>query len=150
MQVHSGCVVPEELLYHLEYDNWVRLEPDGTALVGMTDLAQTRCGRIVSLTFKAVGRRVRRGRTLAVVESAKWVGPFPAPLSGTLVATNADAFAADQLLANRDPYGDGWFARIAPDRLEEEAGDLVDGLEAMAHFRAVIDDEGISCMRCAD
>lgn len=150
MLVHAGCAVPEEYLYHLDYDCWVRLEEDGTALLGMTDIAQTRCGKIVSITFKALGRRIARGRTVAVIESAKWVGPFPAPLSGTLVATNAEGFAADGLIANRDPYGAGWLARIAPDRLDDERGDLVTGVEAFPHFREVIERDEISCMRCAD
>ena len=47
MQVHAGCAIPEEYLYDLEFDNWVRLEHDGTATLGMTDVAQTRCGKIV-------------------------------------------------------------------------------------------------------
>ncbi len=150
MLVHAGCAIPEEYLYHLEFDNWVRLEEDGSALVGMTDVAQTRCGKIVAMTFKAIGRRIARGRTVAVIESAKWVGPFPAPVSGTLVATNADGFAADGLIANRDPYGAGWVARILPDRLEEEREDLVTGVDAFPYFRELIERDELTCMRCAD
>lgn len=150
MQVVAGCAIPEEYLFSLEHDNWVRIEDDGTALVGLTDVAQTRCGKIVSITFKAIGRRLARGRTLAVIESAKWVGPFPAPLSGTLVESNREGFSADGLVANRDPYGAGWVARIAPDRLAEERGLLSDGIAAFDHYKAVIEREGITCMRCAD
>jgi glycine cleavage system H protein len=148
--VYAGCAVPEEYLYDLDHDNWVHLEADGTARLGMTDLAQTRCGKIVSLSFKPVGRRVARGRALAVIESAKWVGPFPAPLTGTVVATNADVFARDPLIANRDPYGAGWLVRLAPEQLDDERRALVDAPTAFARFRAVIDREGITCMRCAD
>jgi len=150
MLAHAGCAVLEELLYDLEHDNWVRLDDDGTALLGMTDIAQTRCGKIVSISFKPVGRRVPRGKTLAVIESAKWVGPFPAPLSGEIVATNAEGFAADTLIANRDPYGAGWLVRIRPDDVEAERAALVDAQTAFAHFRELIDREGITCMRCAD
>ena len=32
-----------------------------------------------------------RGQSLATIESAKWVGPFPAVLSGVIVATNEAA-----------------------------------------------------------
>src|SRR5688500_10151424 len=101
-------------------NTWVRLEDDGSALLGMTDVAQTRCGKIVSISFKPVGRVIPRGRTLAVIESAKWVGPFRNPLSGEILATNEDTFAADGLIANRDPYGEGWLVRVAPNALEEE------------------------------
>ncbi len=145
----AGCAVPEGLVYDLAHDTWVRLEA-GEAWVGMTDVAQTRCGRLVQLSWKEVGRRVRRGRPLSVVESAKWVGPFVAPLTGVVVANNAGAFAADVALANRDPYGAGWLYRLAPERLGEELALLADAEAAFAHYRRLIEEEGIQCFRCAD
>lgn len=150
MQSHSGCAVPEEYLFDLELDSWVRIEAAGTALFGMTDVAQTLCGRLASVTFKPVGRRVARGRTLAVIESAKWVGPFKAPLSGEIVEVNADSVLSDPVIVNRDPYGAGWLVRISPDRLDEERGGLIDGVEAFPHIRRRIEEEEITCMRCAD
>lgn len=150
MQVHAGCAIPEEYLYDLEFDNWVRIEADGTATLGMTDVAQTRCGRIVNISFRPVGKLVRRGKGLAVIESAKWVGPFRAPLTGTIVATNAETFAEDGLIANRDPYGRGWLVRLQPAALDEEREGLVDGVEAFPAIRAAIDRDGLTCMRCAD
>ena len=51
-------------------------------------------------------------KSLVTIESAKWVGPFPAVLTGEIVATNEAAFHADILTANKDPYGAGWLVRI--------------------------------------
>ena len=150
MQVYRGCAIPEELLYSVEFNNWVRLEDRGTALLGMTDMAQSMCGKIVSITWKSPGKVIRRGRTLAVIESAKWVGPFPAPLTCEVVENNAETFDADGLIANRDPYGDGWLLRVQPTALEEERGELLDGLQAIEEFRELIDREELTCMRCAD
>lgn len=150
MQVYRGCAVPEEYLYHLEFNNWVRLEEDGTAVLGMTDVAQTLCGKVVSITWKASGKKVERGRALAVIESAKWVGPFPAPLTCEVIETNAERFTADVLIANRDPYDEGWLVRVQPLALEQERPDLVDGKGAMESFRELIDREEISCFRCVD
>ena len=144
-----GCVVPGDLLYDLGRDVWLRVEGDEMVL-GMTDVAQTRCGRFVSVSFKAVGRQVRQGRPLAVIESAKWVGPFPAPLSGEIMATNDAAFAADLAVANRDPYGAGWLVRLRPSDLEAERGHLADGPTAFDYYRTVIEKEGIRCFRCSD
>jgi glycine cleavage system H protein len=144
-----GCVVPDDLLYDLDRDVWLRPEGDEMVL-GMTDVAQTRCGRFVGVSFKAVGRQVRQGRPLAVVESAKWVGPFPAPLSGEITATNDAGFAADLAVANRDPYGAGWLVRLRPSDLEAERGHLVDGAAAFEHYRSLIEQEGIRCFRCCD
>jgi glycine cleavage system H protein len=148
-QTWYGCVVPDDLLYDTERDVWLRPEGDEMVL-GMTDVAQTRCGRFVGVSFKAVGRQVRQGRPLAVVESAKWVGPFPAPLSGEITATNDAAFAADLAVANRDPYGAGWLVRLRPRDLEAERGHLVDGAAAFEHYRSLIEREGIRCFRCSD
>lgn len=150
MLVHRGCAIPEEYLYDIEHNVWVRLEDDGTARMGMTDVAQTMCGKIVSLSFKPVGTTVRRGRTLVVIESAKWVGPFRSPLSGELLETNEAAFAADGLVANRDPYGAGWLVRMAPAALDDEREHLVDGVAAFGQYREIIDRDEITCMRCAD
>lgn len=150
MQVHHGCAIPEEYLYDVELNVWVRLEDDGTARLGMTDVAQTLCGKIVSLSFKRVGTTVARGRTLAVIESAKWVGPFRSPLTCELLETNEAAFVADGLIANRDPYGAGWLVRIASVVLDDERAHLVDGVAAFDQYQEIIDRDEITCMRCAD
>jgi glycine cleavage system H protein len=128
---------------------WARLEADGAVTLGMTDPAQTRCGQIVSVRFKAVGRQVRRGQSLATIESAKWVGPFPAVLSGEIAAANEAGFRADLLAANRDPYGRGWLVRLRPTAWEEERRWLQSGPDALARYRARIDERKITCMRCA-
>ncbi|MHB8657617.1 MAG: glycine cleavage system protein H [Solirubrobacteraceae bacterium] len=151
MQVHAGCALPEEYLYDLEYDVWVQLEDDGSARVGMTDIAQTRCGRLVSVTFqKRPGVTVKRGRTLVVIESAKWVGPFHSPLSGEVLEINDAGLGADPVIANRDPYGAGWFVRIAPEALEEERSALLDGVSAFPLVREQIERDDIRCFRCAE
>ncbi|MEK7422371.1 MAG: glycine cleavage system protein H [Actinomycetota bacterium] len=147
-QVWRGCSVPDDLLYDVDHHVWVRFDGD-EAIVGMTDVSQTMCGRFVSVSWKRPGRPIIRGRPIAVVESAKWVGPFPAPLSGTLLANNEAAFADDIAVANRDPYGEGWIARLAPSRLDEELGLLVDGAEAFARYQTFIDENDIRCFRCA-
>lgn len=148
-QVWYGCVVPDDLLYDLDLHVWVRLEED-EAVVGMTDVAQTMGGRIVQITWRPVGRVVKRGRSIAIVESAKWVGPFPAPLTGEVLAVNEEAFAGDVAIANRDPYGEGWFARIRPAELEAERANLVDGETAFERYRGFIEEKEIRCFRCVD
>jgi glycine cleavage system H protein len=144
-----GCEVPADLLYDLDRNVWLRFDGDEVVL-GMTDVAQTLCGRIVSVDWKEVGRSVRQGRPLAVIESAKWVGPFPAPLSGEIVANNAVAFEADVAVANRDPYRSGWLVRLRPTVRETEVGHLVDGATAFEHYKRLVEERDIRCFRCAD
>ncbi len=149
-QVYRGCEIPPELEYDLERDVWARFEDDGTVTLGMTDMAQARAGKLVSILFKAQGKTLRSGQSAATIESAKWAGPFPTPLSGEIVANNEAAFANDVLIANRDPYGAGWVVRLRPTSLDEERGRLVDGRQAFGAIRERIDRDKVSCMRCAD
>jgi glycine cleavage system H protein len=146
-------VVPNDLRYDLEADVWVRLEDrDGRVevVVGMTDVAQTRGGRLVQVGWKRPGSRVVRGRPLAIIESAKWVGPMRSPLTGVILATNEAEFTRDVAVANRDPYGRGWFCRISPSALDAEVAVLADADQAFEHYRQLIEAEGITCIRCAD
>jgi glycine cleavage system H protein len=147
MAIYKACEIPEELFYDVDYDVWVRLEEDGTVTLGMTDPAQARCGRIVNITFKAVGKALRRGQSVAIIESAKWVGPFPTPLTGILVAVNEE-FRKDILVANKDPYGRGWFVRLRPTQFEVERGFLLEGPAAVEAYRQKIDELGVHCIRC--
>ncbi len=145
---HFGCLIPEDLLYDIEHDIWVRREGD-EAVVGMTDPAQTRCGKIVAIQLKAPGKRVARGRGVATIESAKWVGALPSPVSGEILANNEASFRQDLLVANRDPYGRGWLVRIRmsdPTELE----DLTPGDAAFELYKAKIDELELRCFRCAD
>jgi glycine cleavage system H protein len=147
--VWNGCVVPDDRLYDVDMHVWVMLDGD-EAVLGMTDVAQSMGGRIVQVTWMRTGRRLSRGRPLAVVESAKWVGPFPTPLTGEVLAVNTEAFERDTLIANRDPYRAGWMARVRPRQLEEELPHLVDGATAYAKYQKFINDNDIRCYRCAD
>lgn len=149
MNVYRGCAFPDGLLYAVQEDVWVRYA-DGVATMGMTDPAQTRCGKFISIRFKRVGSQVPKGRAYATVESAKWVGPFPAVLSGEVVETNEAAFERDMLAANRDPYEAGWFVKVRPSDWAAEKDALLDAARAYDAYRARIEDLKINCMRCAD
>lgn len=148
MTVVRGCELPEDVSYDVERDVWLR-RVGREVVCGMTDVAQTRCGKIVSLHFRRTGRLVPRGGSVCTIESAKWVGPFPAPLSGEIVATNAAGFAADPLMVNTDPYGDGWLVRLLPTQLEAEWGLLLQGDAAVKAYTKRIAELDVTCYRCA-
>jgi glycine cleavage system H protein len=148
-QVWNGCVVPDDRLYDLDLHVWVRFEGD-EALLGMTDVAQTMGGRVVSVSWKRPGRTLKRGQTIAVIESAKWVGPFPSPFSGELLTVNRQAYEEDIAIGNRDPYGAGWMARVRPADLDDERAHLSDGAAAYEFYRLFTDERDIRCYRCAE
>lgn len=149
-RAYRGCELPPELYYDVERDVWVRPDGDGTLTLGMTDPAQSRAGKVLHILFKKVGRHLDAGQSAATIETAKWAGPFPTPVGGTIVATNEPAYAADILIANRDPYGAGWIVRLDPDAWPAPSADLVTGADAVARYETRIDQLGVNCFRCAD
>ena len=148
METWAGCALPTDREYDVTADVWVKLE-GRLARVGMTDVAQTRMGRLVQLSWKAPGRTVERGRPLSVLESAKWVGPMISPLTGMIRENNRIAFDADVAVANRDPYERGWLYLIEPSK-ESELSELIGGEAAVQYYRELIDREEIQCFRCAE
>lgn len=147
--IFYACDIPEDLYYDIEHDVWIRFDGD-IAVLGMTDVAQTRCGKIAAISFRNVGKNVAHGKVLATIESAKWVGPFPAPFSCEIVETNETGFARDILLANKEPYTTGWLVKVRPTNLENERGHLVTGDEAFEKYKARIQELKVNCLRCID
>jgi glycine cleavage system H protein len=97
---------------------------DGTARIGITDHAQEAMGELVFVDLPDAGRTVKRGDSLAVVESVKAASDIYAPMDGEIVETN-DKLTASPELVNGSPYGDGWIVRLRPAR-KEDANQLLD------------------------
>ncbi|NCG08307.1 MAG: glycine cleavage system protein GcvH [Verrucomicrobia bacterium] len=102
--------VPEDLLYTKDHE-WVRLHEDGTATVGITDYAQESLGDITFIEFPDEGASFQSGETFGVVESVKAASDLYMPLAGEVIAINAEADGAPDLL-NSDPYAAGWLLKI--------------------------------------
>lgn len=139
----KGCNLPEDLHYLVEAHVWARQE-DGVVVLGLTDVAQSLARKIISVTLKRPGKKLAKGKSLGTVESSKWVGPVPAPVAGEIVEVNA-ALPGDPQLLNRDPYGAGWIAKLAPDDWDTDSADLVTGEAGVGAYHAYLDQEGISC-----
>lgn len=143
MSTVLGCNIPDDLHYLVEKHVWARREGE-LVVIGLTDVAQNLAKGIISVTTKRVGRTLGKGKSVATVESSKWVGPVPVPVGGELVEVN-EALSGDPGLLNRDPYGEGWIAKLRPDDWEGESQDLVSGPEGVAAYQAFLEQEGISC-----
>jgi glycine cleavage system H protein len=139
----ANCNIPDDLWYLVEKHVWARQE-DGLVVVGLTDVAQNLAKNIISVTPKAVGRRIAQGRSVATVESSKWVGPVPSPVEGELAEVN-EALASDPGMLNREPYGAGWIAKVRAETWDPAAAGLVTGDEGVAAYQAFLEAEGITC-----
>lgn len=144
MAILNHCNLPEELYYLVDKHVWARPEADGTVTVGITDVAQHLARQLVSATVKKTPRPVDKGRSVATLESGKWVGPVPAPVSGEIVAVNQEV-VSNPTVINRDPYGEGWIVRLRPNNWDEDRAGLVTGAEGIAAYRAFLDRQGIDC-----
>lgn len=143
MAVVNNCNLPEDLYYVIEKHVWARLDGE-LVTVGMTDVAQNMAKTIISVTPKAAGKAVKKGRNIATVESGKWVGPVPAPVGGEIAEVNENLVASPGLI-NSDPYGEGWVARLRPDNWDADTADLAAGTDGVEAYRRFLDSEGIAC-----
>jgi len=97
---------PKTLRYQKSHE-W--LSPDGT--VGISDHAQKEITDVVFVEPPKVGRVVKQGEACCVVESVKAAFDIYAPVSGEVVAVNAEA-AKNPAIVNGEPYGKGWLFKL--------------------------------------
>ena len=115
-----------------EEHEWIRVER-GVGTVGITTYAQEQLGDVVFVELPEAGRKVEKGKEMAVVESVKAASEVFAPVSGEIVEANA-GLADDPAKVNADPQGDGWFVKI---RLADP-GEL-DGLMDEAAYKKFVE-----------
>ena len=111
---------PSDLRYTKDHE-WVRLDDDGLAVIGITDYAQGELGDIVFVELEAEGTEVDAEGALGTVEAVKTVSELFAPIAGTIEAINEDLDGAPESV-NSDPYGDGWMVKVRPANADDVAG----------------------------
>ena len=90
---------------------WINIEDDDAATVGITLHAQDALGDVVFVDLPEVGATFKQGDPAGVVESVKAAADVKMPVSGEVVEVN-EALRADPSLANSDPMGQGWFFKV--------------------------------------
>lgn len=114
---------PEELKYATTHE-WVSIDDEGIATIGISDHAQDALGDIVFVELPEVGIEVSAKDEVAVVESVKAASDIYSPLSGEIVEINEVLMDAPETV-NASPYENGWFYKLKL-RDEVELDDLVD------------------------
>jgi glycine cleavage system H protein len=105
-------------LKYTEGHEWIRTEADGTVTVGITNYAQEQLGDVVYVELPEVGKVLQKGDNAAVIESVKTADEITAPLSGSVVAINAQLADSPEIV-NSDPLDEGWFLQMDPEDLTE-------------------------------
>lgn len=128
--------IPGDLKFQKSHE-WVRIEDDGQARVGISDHAQGLLGDLVYVELPKVGDTVTAGTGCAVVESVKAASDIYAPVTGEVTAVN-DALADKPETINEDAFGDGWLFVVKlsdPDELDALMGpdDYAEFIEGEEH-----------------
>ena len=122
--------IPDNLNYTEEHE-WLKVQKDGQARVGITDYAQDSLSDVVFVELPEVGEQFTRGDVMAVAESVKAASDIYAPISGKIVSINENLEESPELV-NESPYEFGWMVLIEP---EGEVNGLLDA----ASYRESID-----------
>ena len=113
---------PDDRKYSKNHE-WCKLEGE-IATVGITDYAQHALTDIVFVELPKIGQMVEKGKPMCVVESVKSVSDVFAPVSGEVIEANAGLESKPEAV-NKDPFGQGWIAKIKIGKHEESSG-LID------------------------
>jgi glycine cleavage system H protein len=95
---------------------WVSGE-DRLVHLGITDHLQRELGSVISVELPDVGDKIEEGEVFAEIESVSTVHELISPVTGTVLAVNAQLEEHSDLL-NEDPYSEGWLVEV---RLSDES-----------------------------
>ena len=125
--------IPTHLKYTKSHE-WIRLEEDGTATIGITHHAQDLLGDMVFVEIPQVGRQLKQGEECAVVESVKAAADVYAPISGEVITTNPEIESAPEKI-NQDTYS-AWLYKLKPSTTDD-LSKLLDATE----YQKVLENE---------
>ncbi len=125
--------VPADLKYSSDHE-WVRVQDDGSVVIGITDHAQGALGDLVFVESPEAGSVFASGDAFGVVESVKAASDVLSPFSGEVLEANSVLDDTPELV-NTDPYGDGWLIRMQPSDPTE-----LDGLMDAGAYEQFLED----------
>lgn len=140
----GSCDFPDDLLYDPDGLVWVRLEPSGDVVLGVTAIQAAIAGRLMRITARPTSVIYDRGRGLGTIESCRYFGSIRTPVRGLLLETNGNVIERPAQLSER-PYAEGWFARLRPSAWEQDRKDLRSVAEARDHLASQIEALHVHC-----
>jgi glycine cleavage system H protein len=102
--------IPDFLKYTKDHE-WIRLNDDGTGVIGITDHAQESLGDITFVELPDIGATFTTNEAMGVVESVKAASDLFMPVAGEIIETNEQLLESPEFV-NDDAYGDGWMVKI--------------------------------------
>ena len=121
---------PDDRRYSKDHE-WIVIT-DGEARVGITQYAQEQLGDVVYVELPEVGRQLKQGEIFGTIESVKAVSELFCPVTGKIIAVNADLNDHPELV-NSAPH-ETWMIRLSLDDPSQ-----VDSLLDSASYGSSID-----------
>ena len=122
-----------ELKYSEDHE-WLILNDDGIATIGISDYAQQKLGDVVYIELPETGKQFSKDEESAVIESVKAASDIKSPISGTVVEIN-ETLTDQPEIVNADPIGDGWFMKLKP----ENPGEIEELMDEEAYQTFIAD-----------
>jgi glycine cleavage system H protein len=104
-------------LHYTPSHEWIHVEED-IATVGITAYAQKELGETVYIELPKLGKKIKAGEEIAILESTKAAADVYSPVSGEIIAIN-DALKENVNLLNLSPEKEGWLFKILVSDLKE-------------------------------
>lgn len=114
--------IPENLKYTKEHE-WIKIEKNGTATIGITDFAQKELGDIVYVDVDSLNESISKDEVFGSIEAVKTVSDLFMPIRGKIISFNEKLEETPEII-NQDPYGEGWIIKIKMEN--ENTSELLD------------------------
>ncbi len=101
---------PEELKYTDSHE-WVKMLDEQTALIGLTEYAQSELGDLVFVNLPEADTELSAGEAMADVESVKAVSDVYSPVTGRVEEVNEELMDHPEFI-NETPY-ESWLVKAA-------------------------------------
>jgi glycine cleavage system H protein len=100
-----------ENLKYAESNEWIKVEGK-VGTIGISDYAQDQLSDIVfAEVIVSEGDTVKKGDTIATIESVKAAADVYSPVSGKVLSVNEELGGAPEVI-NTDPYGAAWIITV--------------------------------------
>ena len=108
---------PKNLKYSKDHE-WIKIETNNTALIGITEFATDSLGDVVFIELPDIGSKITQFEKIGEIESVKAVSDIFTPISGEIVEQNTELIDNPELI-NNSPFEDGWMFRVQNINIDE-------------------------------
>jgi glycine cleavage system H protein len=123
--------IPGNLKY-TESNEWINLVGN-VGTIGISDYAQNQLSDIVfAEVIVSEGDQIKKGDTIATIESVKAAADVYSPVSGKVTGVN-EGLGSNPEVINSDPYGEAWIVKIEL----ENSSELNNLLDASAYEKLI-------------